>query len=117
MIDDYNNFRLIFLSARDILSAEDLTGLLRTGAFVSQGHSPTHPVFWTVLAGMGLAVLPPEPEDEDIPVEVYGDDEDSDALMHDEDDRPPAKRRRLTSSSRQIALPGEVITDDMQWMR
>jgi hypothetical protein len=67
---------------------------------------------------MGLAVLPPEPEIENIPVETHDDvEEDNDASMVDDEDGRPSKRRRLTSSSRQIALPGEIITDDTQWMR
>ncbi|OCT52922.1 Exosome complex component rrp4 [Cladophialophora carrionii] len=66
---------------------------------------------------MGLAVLPPDSEDENVPVQVSGDEEDSDASMQDADEGRPSKRRRLASSSRQIALPGEVITDDTQWMR
>ena len=70
-----------------------------------------------INTNMGLAVLPPEPDEEDIAVEIYAHEEGSDASMQDDDDAPPSKRRRLTSSSRQIALPGEVITDDTQWMR
>lgn len=65
---------------------------------------------------MGLAVLPPDPEEENVPVEAYEDDEDIDTSMQDEDDRP-FKKRRLGGSSHQIALPGEMITDDTQWMR
>ena len=65
---------------------------------------------------MGLAVLPPDPEEENVQLETREDEEDNDASMPDDSGRPP-KRRRLFSSSRQIALPGEVITDDTQWMR
>lgn len=65
---------------------------------------------------MGLAVLPPDPEDDNGLVEISDDDEDSDVSVHNEDERP-FKRRRLSASSRQIALPGEIITDDTQWMR
>ncbi|OAP65374.1 hypothetical protein AYL99_01346 [Fonsecaea erecta] len=66
---------------------------------------------------MGLAVLPPDPEDEVVQADIYDDDEeDSDTSEHQDGGRP-SKRRRLSSSSRQIALPGEVITDDTQWMR
>ena len=65
---------------------------------------------------MGLAVLPPDPEEYNVPADVYEEEEHSDASMHDDDDGRPSKRRRL-ASSRQIALPGEVITDDTQWMR
>ncbi|KIW89371.1 uncharacterized protein Z519_10225 [Cladophialophora bantiana CBS 173.52] len=66
---------------------------------------------------MGLAVLPPEPEEEDVQIDAYDDsDQDSDVSVQDDGGRP-SKRRRLSSSSRQIALPGEVITDDTQWMR
>jgi hypothetical protein len=66
---------------------------------------------------MGLAVLPPDSEDENVPVQISDDEEDSDASMQDDDAGRPSKRRRLASSSRQTALPGEVITDDTQWMR
>ncbi|OAL22181.1 hypothetical protein AYO20_11222 [Fonsecaea nubica] len=66
---------------------------------------------------MGLAVLPPEPEEETIQTDVYGDDDESSDASEQEDGGRPPKRRRLSSSSRQITLPGEVITDDTQWMR
>lgn len=70
---------------------------------------------------MGLAVLPPDFEDEVVqPTDVrrYDDHpEDSDTSM-DEADGRPSKRVRLTElTSGQIVLPGEAITDDTQWMR
>ncbi len=68
---------------------------------------------------MGLAVLPPDPEEENASVEAfeaYEHDDDSDTSMQDDDGRP-LKKRRLGASSHQIALPGETITDDTQWMR
>lgn len=69
---------------------------------------------------MGLAVLPPDPEEENVQADLHesGESEaDSDTSMTDGDGRP-LKRRRLSSSfSRQITLPGEIITDDTQWMR
>jgi hypothetical protein len=65
---------------------------------------------------MGLAVLPPDPEDEYAPIELDDEEEDSDESMGAGDERP-SKRRRMGDSSGQIALPGEVITEDAQWMR
>jgi hypothetical protein len=68
---------------------------------------------------MGLAVLPPEIEDFS-PQTVYHDDEgfedDSDTSMVDDDGRP-FKRTRLSAGLGQVTLPGEVITDETQWMR
>ena len=66
---------------------------------------------------MGLIVLPPESEDDHLPVEIQDAEDDSDASMGEDEDGPPSKRRRLSSSFRQISLPGETITDDTQWMR
>lgn len=70
---------------------------------------------------MGLAVLPPDPEEgatEQTHFQdgSYGEDE-SDTSMQADDSRPSKRRRLSSSSSRQIALPGEIITDDTQWMR
>ena len=69
---------------------------------------------------MGLAVLPPEPEEEEGPYRQYvdsGNESDSDTSMFDDDGRP-TKRPRLDSSAvGQIALPGEIITEETQWMR
>ncbi|KAI1625553.1 RNA-binding protein Rrp4 and like protein [Exophiala viscosa] len=66
---------------------------------------------------MGLAVLPPDPE-EDVPQGSTYDDSpsDSDTSMH-EDGRPSKRMRFSPSSSRQIVLPGETVTDETQWMR
>ncbi len=69
---------------------------------------------------MGLAVLPPDVEEENVQTILQDDSEneaDSDTSMNDGEDRPLKRRRLYSSSSRQIALPGEVITDDTQWMR
>lgn len=69
---------------------------------------------------MGLAVLPPEPEDDQGVDRQYVDldnESDSDTSMPDDDGRP-SKRARLDSSGPgQIALPGETITEETQWMR
>lgn len=69
---------------------------------------------------MGLAVLPPDLEDE-VTVQNHAYDadslSDSDVSMNDEPARP-SKRARLTSSTSQsIVLPGETITDETEWMR
>ncbi|KIX00986.1 uncharacterized protein Z518_10052 [Rhinocladiella mackenziei CBS 650.93] len=69
---------------------------------------------------MGLAVLPPDPEGEHGPIESYDtvdDEADSDTSIDDADDRPSKRRRLALEGSRQIFLPGEIITDDTQWMR
>lgn len=69
---------------------------------------------------MGLAVLPPEAEETDPQVTShYGADQDtdSDTSMYDEDGRP-SKRPRLSSGAiGHIVLPGELVTDETQWMR
>lgn len=69
---------------------------------------------------MGLAVLPPEAEEADAQVTShYGveGDSDSDTSMYDNDGRP-SKRARLSSGTiGQIVLPGELVTDETQWMR
>lgn len=65
---------------------------------------------------MGLAVLPPDPE-EDVLDRLSDDDADSPSDSDNGDDRPSKRRRLSATSSRQIVLPGEVITDETQWMR
>ncbi|KIV96139.1 hypothetical protein PV10_00043 [Exophiala mesophila] len=69
---------------------------------------------------MGLAVLPPEPEDDREADHHHVDldnESDSDTSMLDHDGRP-SKRARLDSNvAGQIALPGEIITEETQWMR
>lgn len=69
---------------------------------------------------MGLAVLPPENEEADERVTSHHGvdrDTDSDTSM-DEGDGRPSKRPRLSSGTAgQIALPGEPVTDETQWMR
>lgn len=69
---------------------------------------------------MGLAVLPPEPEEADDQITGYhGFEQDSDSDMSmDNDDRRPSKRPRLSSGpTGQITLPGEMVTQETQWMR
>jgi hypothetical protein len=66
---------------------------------------------------MGLLVLPPDSEDDTVqvaPIEISSDD--GDESMEDESDRP-SKRRKLFKSNNDIALPGQLITRDTQWMR
>lgn len=73
---------------------------------------------------MGLSILPPVVEDvklshsksttkyhEDSDVSMSDDDED------DDDSGRPSKRVKLSRSGNQITIPGEVVTDDVQWMR
>ena len=72
---------------------------------------------------MGLTILPPSPE----PSETHPqyDDASSDESMPsapnsepDEIDSRPKKRVRLSrQKGTQIAIPGEVITGETQWMR
>jgi hypothetical protein len=66
---------------------------------------------------MGLLILPPDSEDDNVqvaPLEISSDD--SDEFMHDDSDRP-SKRRKIFKSSNDMALPGQIITRDTQWMR
>ncbi|KAK4940197.1 Exosome complex component rrp4 [Elasticomyces elasticus] len=66
---------------------------------------------------MGLAVLPPDTEEDVARAFSYDDSpSDSDTSMH-EDGRPSKRMRLSPSSSRQIILPGEAVTDETQWMR
>ncbi|KIV82129.1 hypothetical protein PV11_04258 [Exophiala sideris] len=66
---------------------------------------------------MGLAVLPPDTEEDVAQAFSYDDSpSDSDTSMH-EDGRPSKRMRLSPSSSRQIILPGETVTDETQWMR
>lgn len=69
---------------------------------------------------MGLAVLPPDSEDE-VTVRKHTHDVDSvsdnDVSMDDEPGRPSKRARLSSSTSRSIVLPGEVITDETEWMR
>lgn len=71
---------------------------------------------------MGLAVLPPDFGDEEVQPVVrkyddYQQDADSDTSMDDADGRLSKRLRLSALTSSQIVLPGEVITDDTQWMR
>jgi len=79
-------------------------------------------VYKAVNDTMGLVILPPNLDDERIELEPNDNDGDydSDASMSDDMDvgGRPAKRVRLSAaSSRYIVVPGEMITDETQWMR
>lgn len=65
---------------------------------------------------MAFSILPPVADDIEA-ASQHADslDEDSDVSMGDEEDRP-AKRFKI-SASRSIVVPGEIITDETQWMR
>jgi hypothetical protein len=71
---------------------------------------------------MGLAVLPPDPEEDVIvvqgnPLDDVHSPSDSDVSMYDDDGRPLKRARLSPSSSRKMVLPGEVITEETKWMR
>ncbi len=69
---------------------------------------------------MGLTVLPPDFEEDDVQISGYDHNDnqsDSDRSMDDGDGRPSKRPRLSSAASAQIALPGEVITDETQWMR
>lgn len=68
---------------------------------------------------MGLSILPPLPDEVDfVPVLNNGYDSESDASMNDDDDEDnrPSKRLKL-SGPNSVVVPGEIITDETQWMR
>ncbi|KAJ9497272.1 Exosome complex component rrp4 [Exophiala xenobiotica] len=71
---------------------------------------------------MGLAVLPPDPEEDVVvvqgnPLDDVDSPSDSDVSMYDDDGRPLKRARLSPSSSRKMVLPGEVITEETEWMR
>ena len=73
-----------------------------------------------LVSKMGLAVLPPEAEEPDPHVTShYGVDQhtDSDMSMSDNDGRPSKRPRLRSDGIGQIVLPGELVTDETQWMR
>ena len=67
---------------------------------------------------MALSILPPVLEE---PIQYqkqsYEAEYESDESMDDNDDRPSKRIRLSHLSSHEIAVPGEKITDDTQWMR
>jgi hypothetical protein len=67
---------------------------------------------------MALSILPPVAEGPEHAISSRYDAEfDSDESMEDDNDRPSKRVRLSRSSTNQIAVPGEKITDDTQWMR
>ena len=70
---------------------------------------------------MGLAVLPPDPEEDVVVVQSPSDDvdspSDSDVSMYGDDGRPLKHARLSPSGSRKMVLPGEIITEETEWMR
>lgn len=81
---------------------------------------------------MGLIILPPIPDNDDLlPARHHersssDDDEGGMSLDSDSDhdalDQRPAKRQRtgkgkISIPKRSVVVPGEPITDETQWMR
>lgn len=69
---------------------------------------------------MAITILPPPPPPQDYDDSDSSADESDDggvALDNDGDlDMRPKKRAR-TGESKSVVTPGEVVTDDPQWMR
>jgi exosome complex component RRP4 len=79
---------------------------------------------------MGLTILPPSPDpplstthkhsydssDNEIDIDSPSDNSPSN-YSHDNSNRPSKRLRLETDSTSQIAIPGELITDETQWMR
>lgn len=69
---------------------------------------------------MAITILPPPPPPQDYDDSDSESDESDDggvALDNDGDlDMRPKKRAR-TGESKSVVTPGEVVTDDPQWMR
>ena len=68
---------------------------------------------------MAITILPPstDRDNEESPSPAASDYDSSDNSMEDAEDERPAKRARLSKSTSKIVTPGEIITDDTQWMR
>lgn len=72
---------------------------------------------------MGLTILPPSPEPSDsLPHYTNASSDESmpsasDSESNDVDLRPTKRPRLSRQKGTQIAIPGEVITDETQWMR
>jgi hypothetical protein len=126
-MDDFSDFLNVAAHDKQViagnLSARDIQKIhfkIRPEGVLSACHQSYNPVFSLFLATMGLAVLPPEAEEAETQVAShYGveGDSDSDTSMYDDDGRP-SKRPRLSSGTiGQIVLPGELVTDETQWMR
>lgn len=71
-----------------------------------------------VTHNMGLTILPPTIEESENLNNEFDDasTSESDESMLEEDDYRPSKRLRL-SSAKHLTVPGEIITDETQWMR
>lgn len=63
---------------------------------------------------MAITILPPTFDDFR---NTARDVQDSDEDMDMGDENRPAKRARLSGITDTIVTPGEIITDDPQWMR
>ncbi len=65
---------------------------------------------------MAITILPPAPIDTSRRGESSDDDEDGGVDLDGDTDMRPHKRFRGHESDA-IVTPGEIITDDSQWMR
>jgi exosome complex component RRP4 len=63
---------------------------------------------------MAITILAPAPAEPTVDQVLDSDFDDSDSDVDMEDSGRPAKRSK---TSRHLVTPGELVTDDSQWMR
>ena len=71
---------------------------------------------------MGLTILPPSPDPPSPTTHTHlqspsSEDESMSSDNPDIDSRPTKRQRLTNTKSSQIAIPGEIITSETQWMR
>lgn len=64
---------------------------------------------------MAITILPPVAAEPQVQPHYESDSEDE--VMESSDIARPSKRLRLLEKGSEIVTPGEIVTDDPQWMR
>lgn len=65
---------------------------------------------------MAITILPPAPAEPQVQPQ-YEESDSEDEVMESSDIARPSKRLRLLEKGSEVVTPGEIVTDDPQWMR
>lgn len=65
---------------------------------------------------MAITILPPAPAEPQVQPQ-YDESDSEDEIMESSDIARPSKRLRLLEKGSEVVTPGEIVTDDPQWMR